>query len=98
MLTFISFKNVLGYPSVDELLIRAVMLLANSSVHALDAKLLFIDDDDAEYELDPAELEDARKEGALAHPVTGALIGDYERKVFPFFVPSDRLIGARAHA
>jgi hypothetical protein len=96
MLTFLSFSNGIGLPAPTEAVVRAVFLLTSSSVHALDARLLFIDDHDQEYEIDKADIKEAEQEGGLIHPGSGEMIPDYEDKVLPYFVPSDRFIEAKA--
>lgn len=96
MLTFASFKNAANKPSIDEELIRAVALLANTSIHALDSKLLFIDDNDREFEIEKDFLADARRDGEFIHPETGIPVDEFESKIIPFFVPSDKFRRLRA--
>ncbi|WP_027518487.1 hypothetical protein [Bradyrhizobium sp. WSM1417] len=92
MLTFSSFKEAVGEKDLTEDVVRAVALLANTSIHALDAKLLFIDDDDNEFELEKSDLADARHRGEFFHPETGIGIRDFESKIVPYFVPSQRFL------
>lgn len=92
MLTFTSFKNAAGEKELSEELLRAVALLANSSIHALDTKLLFIDDEDNEFEIEKRDLADARRIGEFIHPETGRGVRDFESKIVPYFVPSKRFM------
>ena len=96
MLTFTSFKNVVDKKSIDEELIRAISLLANTSIHALDSKLLFVDDDEHEFEIDKEELAKAKRTGFLIHPETGEPVEEFESKIIPFFVPSEKFRRLRA--
>ena len=91
MLTFTSFMNLADRGRIDEDLIRAVGLLSNTSIHALDSKLLFIDDDEREYEVDKEELAEAKNTGEFIHPESGKPVDHFESKMIPFFVPSDKL-------
>jgi hypothetical protein len=92
MLTFSSFKTAVGEDEVTDEVIRAVALLANTSIHALDTKLLFIDDDENEFELEKRDLANARRTGELIHPETGRGVRDFESKIIPYFVPSERFL------
>lgn len=89
MLTFYSMRNAAGYDDVDENLIRAVAILVNSSIHALDSKLLLIDDDEREFEIDKRELAEARRNGVFIHPESGKPVRDFESKIIPFFVATN---------
>ena len=91
MLTFTSFMNLADRGGIDDDLIRAVGLLSNTSIHALDSKLLFIDDDDREFEVEKEELLAARNSGNFIHPESGKPVDQFESKIIPFFVPSDKL-------
>src|ERR1035441_5259414 len=83
MLTFTSFKKAVGDEEVSEPLIRAVALLANTSIHALDTKLLFIDDEENEFPVEKAELAKARSKGVFIHPETGDPVLNFERMIVP---------------
>lgn len=96
MLTFATFKNAAQTAAIDEKLIRAVGLLTNSSVHALDSRLLFIDDEAREFEIEKEELAEARKTGLFIHPETGSPVEHFESKIIPFFVPSEKFKRLRA--
>jgi len=96
MLTFATFKKAVERAAIDEQLIRAVALLTTSSVHALDSKLLFIDDDARKFEIDKEELAAARKTGEFIHPETGRSVEQFESKIIPYFVPSEKFKRLRA--
>jgi hypothetical protein len=97
MWTFATFKKAVERAAIDEELIRAIGLLTNSSVHALDSRLLFIDDDEREFEIEKEELAAARKTGFFIHPETGRPVHHFESKIIPFFVPSEKFKRLRAH-
>ncbi|WP_316233406.1 hypothetical protein [Bradyrhizobium sp. SZCCHNPS2010] len=92
MLTFSSFKEAMGEKELTDHVVRAVALLANTSIHALDTKLLFVDDDENEFELEKSDLAEARRRGEFIHPETGIGIRDFESKIVPYFVPSQRFL------
>lgn len=96
MLTFVSFSNAVGAKEVNEDVVRAVALLANTSIHALDTKLLFVDDDEEEYEIEKITLATARTNGKFIHPVTGEEVEDFEEKIIPYFVPTERLLNLKS--
>jgi hypothetical protein len=97
MLTFTSLQHAAGEESVTDDLLRAVSLLANTSIHALDSKLLFIDDDEREFDVSKAELSVARLKGVFIHPDSGQPVPNFEKKIVPYFVPSDRFFEFKDH-
>lgn len=92
MLTFTSLKNAAGEKEITQQVLDAVTLLSSTSIHALDTHLLFIDDDEREFEIKKKELAEARKTGQFIHPETGTAVVDFESKIIPFFVPSRRFL------
>ena len=97
MLTFGSFKEALGQKEITDEVVRAVALLANTSIHALDTKLLFIDDNENEFELEKNDLAEACLKGEFFHPETGIGVRDFESKIVPYFVPSQRFLHFKGH-
>lgn len=95
MLTFTSLRNAAGEEDINARIIDAVTLLSSTSIHALDTHLLFIDDDEQEFEISKAMLAEARQTGVFIHPQTGEPVADFEHKVVPFFVPSKRFLSFR---
>ncbi|MFH5923823.1 hypothetical protein [Roseomonas xinghualingensis] len=93
MLTFSNLCRVVGKRAPDGDLLTAVTILVSSKIHALDTHTLFIDDNQAEHEIDPEDLRDAKLSGTLVHPVSGELVSNYEAHLVPFFVPSPKLRG-----
>jgi hypothetical protein len=73
---------------LDSELLKAITILVSSSVAALDAHAMLVDDDETEYEISIEYLSEARAVGEFIHPETGMAVADFEAKVFPFFVPS----------
>lgn len=90
MLTFKSITSAIGWKKVDEELLVALNILVSTRIAALDAHAMLIDDDNEEHEIEPDALAKAQRSGSLVHPETGEPVPDYEEKVFPFFVPTDR--------
>lgn len=92
MLTFRTLSLVVEKKKVDSDLLTAITILVSSNVAALDARALLIDDDETEYDLSPEDLAEARISGELIHPYTGYPVHDFEAKVFPYFVPTSRVL------
>ncbi|MCC0035324.1 MAG: hypothetical protein H6887_08705 [Hoeflea sp.] len=90
MLTFKTITNAIGRNKIDDELLVALNILASTRIAALDAHAMLIDDDREEHEIEPEALAKAQMSGSLVHPETGEPVPDYEEKVFPFFVPTDR--------
>ena len=88
MLTFASLKSAAKKQEVDSDLLQAITILVSSSVAALDAHAMLVDDDETEHEISIEYLSEARAVGQFIHPETGLTVEDFESKVFPFFVPS----------
>jgi hypothetical protein len=97
MLAFASFKNAAGAQEISDEIVRAVTLLSSTSIHALDTKLLFVDDDESEFEIEKSALAAARDSGLFIHPKTGIPVSDFEARIIPFFVPSKRFLMFKDH-
>lgn len=95
MLTFKTITHITGKKSVDDDLLAAINILASTRIAALDAHAMLVDDDNEEHEIEPSELASAQATGTLIHPETGEKVSDYEEKVFPFFVPTDRFAAGK---
>lgn len=95
MLTFKTITNITGKKSVDDDLLAAINILASTRIAALDSHAMFVDDDNEEYEIEPDDLALAHATGELIHPETGKGVPNYEEKVFPFFVPTDRFAAGK---
>jgi hypothetical protein len=91
-LTFKTLCRATGREKVDLELLAAINILAGSRLGLLDAHALFVDDDEDEHELSPADISEARATGELIHPETGESVPDYESHLIPFFSPSERLM------
>lgn len=91
LMTMPMLARGLGLSRVDQDLLTAITILVSSRLELLQPRAMLIEDDEKEFELEPGELSAARNEGALAHPETGELIPDFEAKLYPFFVPTQRL-------
>ena len=92
MLTYRSFVKAAGKKAVDADLVGAVTILV-SSVDALDMLRMFEDEDGYEWEISPEDFAEARETGEFIHPKSGEPVPDFEKRVFPFFVPSARFSG-----
>lgn len=93
MLTFTSLCNASGRTEIDADLVAAVTALTSSGLCILDAKALFIDENDESYELSKDEIKFLTEYGELVHPETGVDIESPASKVIPFFVPTQRVLG-----
>lgn len=89
LLTFSSINRLLKKPGVDENTLRALAILAGSTLHVLDTLFVFKDADYEKWDLDKHDIEVARDTGFFAHPLTGDPVEDFEGKVFPYFAASD---------
>jgi hypothetical protein len=96
MLTFSSIMKVAGADDVDADLVGAVSLLSNNSIHALETRLLFIDDDNRRLKIDKKELAEARRKGIFIHPESGEPVEDFESKIIPYFVPTADFLRLKA--
>lgn len=95
MLTFKTILSAVKREAVDEHVLAAINVLANTRIHVLDTHAMLVDDDDEEHEIDPDRLAAAQKSGELFHPETGDLVPDFEAKIFPYFVPTERITADR---
>lgn len=93
MLTYRNIGQILNISPLNEDVLRAITILVSSNIHALEMHFLFIDQRfDSEYEIDNQNIEEAKRTGIFVHPITGEEIRDYESKIAPFFVPSQKFI------
>lgn len=90
MLTYRTLVEVAGRNQVDEQLLMALNVLVSSRVEALDARALFVDEDDNEHELNTKEFAEVMRDGELIHPGYGEPVPDFESRLIPFFVPSKK--------
>jgi hypothetical protein len=91
LLTMPMLARGIGLNRVDPDLLTAITILVSSRLELLQPRAMLIEDDEQEFEVGPSELSAARAEGALVHPESGELIPDFEDKLYPFFVPTERL-------
>lgn len=85
MLTFGDFKNIAGADYDQEELQRAIAILV-SRYHALEMRLVFIDDEEGPIYLEPDEQQDFIETGKLTHPHHGVVVDDGEERTFPYYV------------
>lgn len=69
------------------ILLAVVQYCAGARLGLLDMKFELIFGNEV-FELDNATVHEAEASGTLIHPETGYAVEDYERHVYPFFVPS----------
>jgi hypothetical protein len=93
MFTFGNLCRMVGKSAPDNDLLTALNILVSSRVQALDARALFVDERQSEYEVDLEEINAARESGMLVHPRSGEMISNYQAYVVPFFVPSAKFLG-----
>lgn len=85
MLTFGDFKKIAGASFDQEELQRALAILV-SRFHALEMRLVFIDEDRGPIYLEPDEQRDFIETGKLTHPHDGVVIEGGEERTFPYYV------------
>ncbi|MGL5837023.1 MAG: hypothetical protein ACRCY3_00815 [Sphingorhabdus sp.] len=85
MLTFGDFKKLAGADYDQEELQRAVAILV-SRYHALEMRLVFIDDEEGPIYLEPYEQQDFIDTGKLTHPKRGVVVDGGEDRTFPYYV------------
>lgn len=90
MLTFRAICRAARKKRVDDELLSALNVLVGSTVAALDARAMLVDEDQTEYELDPQTFAKAQATGELIHPETGEPVPEFATRIVPFFVPSER--------
>lgn len=91
LMTMPMLARGVGLNGVDQNLLTAITILVSSRLELLQPRAMLIEDGDQEFEVEPDDLSVARAEGVLAHPETGEPILDFEDKLYPFFVPTERL-------
>lgn len=86
-ITFGSLKIVIGnkYTNID--LLQCIQYLCGDRINLLDTNFELLEDEEF-FPLSKSEVSDAQRTGELVHPQTGEIIGDFEKKVFMYFVPS----------
>lgn len=90
---FLTFKTIIHgaqKTAVDDDLLVALNILANTRIAALDAHAMLVDEDQEEHEIAPNDFAEAQRSGLLIHPETGEPVLDFEQRVYPFFVPTER--------
>ncbi len=97
MLTIPRLLECVGRSQVDQPFLASLAILVSSTVHVLDAKAFFCEEEGLEVHVDAQELATARRLGSLEHPETGELIEDFEARLIPYFESSPRFLEARAH-
>jgi hypothetical protein len=97
MLTVPILMHAVDCAEVNHEFLAALAILAGSTVHVLDAKALYTEDDEEEFGLDAGELAEARRTGFLEHQSSGELIEDFESKLIPYFESSERFLEARTN-
>ncbi len=85
MLTFGDFKRIAGADYDQEELQRAIAILV-SRFHALEMRLVFIDNDEGPIYLKPDEQQDFIERGQLIHPHRGVLVEGGEKNTFPYYI------------
>jgi hypothetical protein len=73
------------------LILRATQYLSGERVRLLRMKFELILGDESYY-LDDETIHAAEHDGVLIHPETGLPVDNYEKFVYPFFVPGEAVI------
>lgn len=90
MLSLNRLLKAADHSQVDQIFVDALGLLVNTSVHALDAKGMFIDRNEDEFEITGDDVLRASTEKSFVHPRTGEPVNDFEQRIFPFYVVSEK--------
>lgn len=85
MLTFGDFKRLAGASYDQDELQRAIAILV-SRYHALEMRLVFIDEDEGPIYLEPHEQKDFVATGKLTHPHRGVVVEGGEDHTFPYYL------------
>ncbi len=91
MLTFGDFKNLAGTSYDQEELQRALAILV-SRFHALEMRLVFIDENEGPIYLDSDEQRDFISTGRLTHPHRGVIVDGGENRTFPYYVAKPKTL------
>ncbi|MEB5993650.1 hypothetical protein MXL79_10830 [Serratia ureilytica] len=74
----------------EETLTSAIQVLCNPKISILVLKYIFIDKcEDVRVNISVSEVTEALRENCFAHPISGELITDYKKYIFPYFSVSD---------
>ena len=90
-LTYSRIASIVGSQD-PRVLLRATQYLSGERVRLLRMKFELIIDEETHY-LDDEAVHDAELNGVLFHPETGRPVDNYERFVYPFFVPGEAVVG-----
>lgn len=86
-ITHSRLRDIVGQEYSDIDLLKAVQYLCGQSVHLLEIKFEFIDNEYI-HQLSKSEVKSAQENGGLVHPATGEYLMDFEDKIFIYFEPS----------
>ncbi len=78
------------------LILQMTQYLAGAGVQLLDMRFELIIGEDT-FELDAEYLEEAQRTSKLIHPEDGVEVLDFERKVYPYFVPTQAVIEGKGN-
>ena len=85
MLTYGDFDKLTGLRYDTEELQQAITILV-SRFHALEMRLVFIDEHEKTFYLEDEEQTEFLETGELAHPDSGETVPDAEDRTFPYYV------------
>lgn len=92
---FLSYVDMKNFFKKNDLQIKyfpdTLKILCNPDVHVLRLKYLFIDEFDHRVDITADDVQQAYDHGSLENPLTGDLITNFKKYVFPFFVPNKPL-------
>ena len=95
MLSLNRLLKAADHSQIDQNFVDALGLLVNTSVHALDAKGMFVDGNEDEFEISGDDIIRASNEKLFIHPRTGEPVNDFEQRIFPFYVLSEKFRNLR---
>ncbi len=94
-LQFITYQSLqlgLDLEVVNADLVSAVSHLTNHNPPVFKPHIMFVTEEEEEYEISLEEYQSALKNGVLVHPESGEECIDFKSKLFPFFTLNETLL------
>lgn len=91
-LSFLRLSKIAGKQAADAELLRALAILVGTRVRALESHFYFIDEDEAEYQVDKTAVSEARRSGVFIHPHKGDPVENFEDHLVMYFSPTQRVL------
>lgn len=92
MITFPDIVKATKSGDITSDLLATIAVLTSDKINVLKTRALFHDDDGDEYEIPNIDIEKARENGGLPHPVSGIIVEDFDQYIIPYFEASSHFI------